>query len=206
MELSPRARERLERIGELSQEEKDRLKDSEELTQLLSDYFTDKLSPEDLWMTLKGYKDEGKESMIREAQLSLANALALEISDPDFEKCRNGILAVETLKGQGQYLDLERNLNSLQSLRQQYREEKGRAFNALKANIEKQIEMAARQMAQQTGNKRLAVDIQASAEASVRNSPQWKDFVSRHEREYSWEFKNRLAELSTILLGLSRLG
>ena len=199
MELSPRARERLERIGELSQEEKDRLKDSEELTQLLSDYFTDKLSPEDLWMTLKGYKDEGKESMIREAQLSLANALALESSDLDFERYRNGILAVETLKGQGQYLDLERNLNSIQSLRHQYREEKGRAFKALKANIEKQIEMAARQMAQQTGNKQLAVDIQGSAEATVRNSHQWKDFVSRHEREYSWEFKNRLAKLSTIL-------
>ncbi len=201
MELSPRARERLERIGELSQEEKDRLKDSEELTQLLSDYFTDKLSSEDLWMTLKGYKDEGKESMIREAQLGLANALALESSDPDFERYRNGILAVETLKGQGQYLDLERNLNSIQSLRQQYREEKGRAFKALKANIEKQIEMAARQMAQQTGNKQLTVDIQGSAEATVRNSHQWKDFVSRHEREYSWEFKNRLAELSTMLLG-----
>jgi len=199
MELSPRARERLERIGELSQEEKDRLKNSEELTQLLSDYFTDKLSPEDLWMTLKGYKDEGKESMIREAQLSLANALALESSDLDFERYRNGILAVETLKGQGQYLDLERNLNSIQSLRHQYREEKGRAFKALKANIEKQIEMAARQMAQQTGNKQLAVDIQGSAEATVRNSHQWKDFVSRHEREYSWEFKNRLAKLNTIL-------
>ena len=199
MELSPRARERLERIGELSQEEKDRLKNSEGLTQLLSDYFTDKLSPEDLWMTLKGYKDEGKESMIREAQLSLANALALESSDLDFERYRNGILAVETLKGQGQYLDLERNLNSIQSLRHQYREEKGRAFKALKANIEKQIEMAARQMAQQTGNKQLAVDIQGSAEATVRNSHQWKDFVSRHEREYSWEFKNRLAKLNTIL-------
>jgi hypothetical protein len=200
MELSPRARERLERIGELSQEEKDKLKNSEELTQLLSDYFTDKLSPENLWMTLKGYKDEGKESMIREAQLSLANALALEISDPDFERCRNGILAVETLRSQGQYLDLERNLNSIQSLRQQYREEKGRAFNALKANIEKQVEMAARQMAQQTGNKRLAVDIQGSAEASVRNSPQWKGFVSRHETEYGSEFKSRLAELITVLL------
>jgi hypothetical protein len=200
MELSPRARERLERIGELSQEDKDRLKDSEQLAQLLSDYFTGKLSPEDLWMTLKGYKDEGKESMIREAQLGLVNALALESSDLDFERCRNGLLAVETLKGQGQYLDLERNLNSIQSLRQQYREEKGRAFNALKANIEKQIEMAARQMAQQTGNKRLPVDIQGSAEASVRNSHQWKDFVSTHEREYSSEFRSRLAELSSILL------
>ena len=199
MELPPRARERLARIGELSPDEKDRLKHSEELTHLLSDYFTGKLSPEDLWMTLKGYKDQGKEFMMRETQLSLINALALESSDLDFQRCRNGILAVETLMGQGQYLDLERNLNSIQSLRQQYREERKRAFDAMKTNIEKQVEMAARQIAQQTGNKRLAVDIQGSAEASVRNSQQWKEFVFRHERRYSLEFKNRLDKLSTML-------
>jgi len=199
MELSPRARERLARIGELSQEEKDRLKHSEELMHLLSDYFTGKLSPEDLWMALKGYKDQGKDSMIKEAQLSLIDALGLESSDLDFERHRDGILAVETLKGEGQYLDLERNLNSIQSLCQQYKETKERAFNAMKADIERQVEMAARQMAQQTGNKALPIDIQASAEASVRNNPQWMDFSSRHEREYSLEFKKRLAELSSTL-------
>jgi len=199
MELSPRARERLARIGEFSREEKDRLRDSEELIHLLSDYFTGKLTPEDLWMTLKGYKDQGKEFMLKEAQLSLINALGLESSDLDFERHRSGILAVETLKGEGQYLDLERNLDSIQSLRQQYRQEKQRAFNAMKADIERQVEMAARQIAQQTGNKGLSIDVQASAEASVRNSPQWKDLVSRHEREYSLEFKNRLAKLSSTL-------
>ena len=197
MELSPRAKERLARIGELSQEEKDRLKHSEELTRLLSDYFTGKLSPEDLWMALKGYKDQGKEFIIKEAQLSLIDALGLESSDLDFERHRDGILAVETLKGEGQYLDLERNLNSIQSLCQQYKENKERAFNAMKADIERQVEMAARQMAQQTGNKAPPIDVKASAEASVRNNPQWKDFSSRHEAEYQFAFKKRLADLRT---------
>ena len=199
MELSPRARERLARIGELSQEEKDKLKHSEELMHSLSDYFTGKLGSEDLWTRLKDYRDQGKEFMIKEAQLSLIDALGLESSDLDFERCRNAILAAETLKGEGQYLDLERNLDSVQTLCKQYRQEKERAFNAMKADIERQIEMAARQIAQQTGNKGLSVDVQASAEASVRNSPQWKDFVSRHEREYSLEFKNRLASLGSTL-------
>ena len=114
MELSPRARERLARIGELSQEEKDKLKHSEELMHSLSDYFTGKLGSEDLWTRLKDYRDQGKEFMIKEAQLSLINALGLESSDLDFERCRNAILAAETLKGEGQYLDLERNLDSVQ--------------------------------------------------------------------------------------------
>lgn len=197
-ELSPRARERLARIGELSQEEKDRLKHSEELTRLLSDYFTGKLGPEALWMSLKEYKHQGKESVIKEAQLSLINALSLESSEPDFERCREGILAVETLKGAGQYLDLELNLNSLHRLRQQYREEKGRAFNAIKADIERQVEMAAQQIAQQMGNKALPVDVQASAEASVRNNAQWKDFSFRHEARYQFAFKERLAQLRTM--------
>ena len=40
MELSPRARERLASIGELSSEEKEKAKYSDELDILLADYFT----------------------------------------------------------------------------------------------------------------------------------------------------------------------
>ena len=57
MELSPLAREKLAKIGDLTTEEKVSLKYSEQLTSLLAEYFTNELSPDDLWKELKKHKD-----------------------------------------------------------------------------------------------------------------------------------------------------
>ena len=107
MELSPLAKEKLARAGELSATEKESLRLSEELTTLLSDFFTQKLDAEGLWMKLKQYKDEGKGSLIRETQLRLAHTLSLGGSDLDFERYYSGVLGLETLKEQSKYTELE---------------------------------------------------------------------------------------------------
>ena len=60
MELSPLAREKLARIGELTDEEKARLKHSEQVTSLLAEYFTNEMSPDDLWKELKKYRTKGE--------------------------------------------------------------------------------------------------------------------------------------------------
>jgi len=55
MKLSPLAKQRLAKIGELSDEERGNLKQSQELSSLLSFYFTGKLSVASLWTKLKEY-------------------------------------------------------------------------------------------------------------------------------------------------------
>jgi hypothetical protein len=198
MELSPLARERLARIGEPSEEEKERLRHSQELSSLLSSYFIGKLSAESLWMRLKEYKDEGKESLIKDVQLRLADAVSLEADEQSIKRCREGILAAETLKDNNKYSILEAKLSSIESLCKQYKQGRDEAFNVIKSNIERQVEAAAQQIRQKTGRE-LAVDVKGSAELSVTSSPQWKQFIVKHEKEYQAKFQSYLAQLHANL-------
>jgi len=195
MELSPLAREKLAKIGELTEEEKVRLKHTEALASMLADYFTGELSPEDLWRELKKQKEEGRGFMLKEAQLKLIEAITLSSSEADFERERRGILAVETIKDEGNYTNLETSLESIASLRRQYREEKEKTYDAIKARIEEQVKAAAQQLAAQAQARGTAIDVQGSVEATVKASSEWKSFITRHEDIYSQKLKEHLQRL-----------
>jgi len=199
MEFSPLAKEKLAKVGELSSEEKEKLKLSKELTFLLADYFTNKLSTDDLWSKLKKLKENGNESIVKETQTRLIAALNLGSNDIDFERYRNGILGCETLKEQSKYTELELCLSSLESLRQQYQKDKETTFDSMKDGIKKQVEMAAQQVARQAGNQKVAIDVEGSVEASVRGSPQWKEFILKHEKAYGQKFDDCLTKLRRLI-------
>jgi hypothetical protein len=199
MELSPLAREKLAQIGELTQEEKARLKHSQHLASILSDYFTAKLSPEDLWQELRKQKEEGGEFLLREAQLKLIDAISLSGSDRDFDRQRRGILAVETLKSEGNYTALEQSLDSIQNLRRQYGEESEKTFREIKGKIEKQVRLAAQQLAAQSGARGASIDVQGSVETTAKASPEWKNFISKHESSFSQKLKDRLTTLREMV-------
>jgi hypothetical protein len=124
MELSPLAKQRLARIGEPSQEQKKRLRHSQELSSLLSSYFTGRLSLNSLWARLKQCKDEGKEFLVKEASLHLVGAMSPRADEQGLKRCREGILAVETLKGNNKYSILEASLSSIENLCKQYKQGK----------------------------------------------------------------------------------
>jgi len=169
MELSPLAKERLASLGELSQEEREKLGHSQELSSLLSSYFTGKLPVESLWKVLKEYKDEGKEYLIKEAQVNLANAVSLGADEQSLKMCREGILTLETLKENSQYSMLEANLSLIENLCRQYKQEREQASDTMKSDVERQIKAAAQQIAQET-RKEMAVDVKGSAELGVMRS------------------------------------
>jgi hypothetical protein len=199
MEFSPLARERLAQIGELTQEEKVRLKHSRYLASVLSDYFTGNLSPEDLWKELKKQKEESKEFLLREAQLRLIDAINLSSSENDFDRQRRGILAVETLKSESNYTALEQSLDSIQNLRRQYAEESEKTFRAIKGKIEKQVRLAAQQLAAQAGIRGASIDVQGSVEATAKASPEWKSFISKHESSFSQKLKDQITRLRQMV-------
>jgi len=199
MELSPLAREKLAQIGELTQEEKARLKHSQHLASVLSDYFTAKLTPEDLWKELRTQKEEGREFLLREAQLKLIDAINLSGSERDFDRQRRGILAVETLKSEPNYTALEQSLGSIQNLRRQYKEEKQKAYSAIKGKIEKQVKLTAQQLAAQAKAKGASIDVQGSVEATAKASPEWKSFTSKHESVFSQKLKDHVSKLREML-------
>mgnify|MGYP000067652979 CR=1 FL=1 len=195
MELSPLAREKLAKIGELTEDEKTRLKYSEQLTSLLAEYFTGELSCDDLWRELQEHKNAGRGFMLRDTQLRLLEAMRLSSSDKDIEKLHRGLLAVETLKDDGDYVGLENELKFIDDLRRQYREERDKTYDRIKADIERRVRLAAQQLAGQAVTKGAAIDIQGSVEATAKASPEWKSFVARHENTYGQRFKEHIARM-----------
>lgn len=199
MELSPLAKEKLAKIGDLSPAEKEKLKVSEKLTQLLADYFTKNIDVDGLWLELKKCKEQGHESIVRETQIRLLNAITLTSNQADFEHCRSAILGCETLKEHNRYPDLEHGLKMLESLRREYQQEKERAFNHIKRNIQQQVEMAARQVLRQSNNKNITIDIDGSVEATARTNPQWRSFLLEHDKVYGQKFDELVARIKRLL-------
>ena len=191
MELSPLARERLARIGALSEEERERLKQSEDLDSLLSEYFSGGLDTDGLWKRLKGLKQQRGESIPREAQARLVDTLRLRMGQEDFEQRRDAILAIETMKAEGKYSTLEVALDSIEAVRQEYLQVKQQAYEQLKAGLQSQLQAAA----QQAKAQGMKIDMGGSLDANVRNSPQWKDFISQHEESSEEMFDSYIGRL-----------
>jgi hypothetical protein len=195
MELSPLARERLARIGALSPEEKERMRKSSELDSMLSQYFKGAISSEDLWIALKSLKEQCSESIVKEAQSKLVDTLRLQMNQEDFEQRRSAVLALETIKSGGKYSSIEPVLNSIEALRQNYTQTKEQIYEQLKSAVERQLQAVAQQAIRQG----MKIDLESSVEANIKNSPQWKDFISKHEKACGEMFDRYIAKLRELI-------
>jgi ribosomal protein S13 len=195
MELSPLAKERLAKIGTLSQEERERIRQSSELDSMLSQYFKGDLSSEDLWKELKSLKEQSNESIVKEAQSKLVDTVRLQMSRADFEQHRSAILALETIKGEGKYSSLELVFSSIEALRHKYTQTKEQAYEQLKGAVERQLQAVAQQAMKQGMN----IDVESSVDANIKNSPQWKDFISKHEESCGEMFNSYIAKLRELI-------
>ena len=196
MELSPLAKERLAKIGSLSPEENERLERAGELESLLSRYFTGTISTEDLWGEIKELKKQRGGTITAEAQIKLLDAIRLQMSQEDFEQRRKAILALETIKEKQKYASLEMNFNSIEALRNKLIKTKEQAFEQLKSGMEAQLQAAAQQAVRQGVN----VDMDRSLEANVKNSPQWKAFISKLEKDSEIMFNGYITKLRELMI------
>lgn len=191
MDLSPLARERLARIGALSQEEQESIRRSGELDSVLSQYFKGELTSEDLWKRLKALKEQTGEPITTEAQGKLVDTLRLQMSQEDFDQRRQAILAIETIKTEGKYSSLELALNSIETLRQKYTQSKEQTYQQLKGAVESQLQAVALQAMRQG----MKIDMENSVDANVKNSPQWKQFISQHDSTSEQVFNSYIEKL-----------
>ncbi|MCD6568454.1 MAG: hypothetical protein J7K94_06965 [Dehalococcoidia bacterium] len=194
MELSPLARERLARIGALSSEESEKVIRSGELEGILSRYFRGDLSSEDLWKELKALKEQRGESVVEETQGKLVDTLRLQMNQEDFEQRRSAVLALETVKVEGKYTALEPVLNSIAALRQQYKQQKEKVYEQLKTAMQGQLQA----MAQEASKQGVNLDMESSLDANIKASPQWKNFISGHDKASEEAFTGYVARLREI--------
>ena len=193
--LPPIMREKLARIGEVTPEEKESMKELEQLTSILSEFYRGKLNPEGLWKKLKEYKDKGKGYLLKEAQVKLLDSLSLAGDAVELQKRRRGILAIETIKEDQNTALLEQSLNSLEGLQKRYLEEMEEAYSSLKTQVERNPQLRMQQV--QQGQTSMVV--QLTVEEAVKNSAEWKNFVANHEKGYSQEFARVVEKLKNQL-------
>ncbi|MDI6815076.1 MAG: hypothetical protein QMC90_03230 [Dehalococcoidales bacterium] len=192
--LSPLAREKLAKIGEISPEEKESIKNQQTLKSVLAEFYTGQLDSEGLWRRLR---DEGKPLLLREAQINLLDSLSLGSSRAEFQKRRDSILVIETLKEEQNTSLVELTLNSLESLQKRFQEEKEKVYNDFKAQVERNPQLRIQQQQVQTQRGTAIVQIQLSVEETIKANPQWKQFLSEHEKRYSQEFLKVKEKLKT---------
>ncbi|NWF77545.1 MAG: hypothetical protein HXY36_02965 [Chloroflexi bacterium] len=191
-DLPPIARERLARIGEFSQEEKEKMIDSEKVNSLLSEFYQGQIDPESLWKRLK---EEGKPSLLREAQIRLLDSLNFGSTPAELQKKRDGILAIETLKEEQNTSVIEQNLSLLEKLQKRYKAEIEQAYNGIRAEVERNPRLRLKQV--QQGQNTMIV--QLTVDEAIKQFPQWQDFLSNQEKRYRQEFAKVIEKLKREL-------
>ena len=191
-DLPPIARERLARIGELTQEEKEKMLDSEKVNSILSEFYQGQIDPESLW---KKIKEEGKPSLLRETQVRLVDSLSFGSTPAELQRKRDGILAIETLKEEQNTSIIELNLKRMKDLQQRYRTEIEQAYNGIRAEVERNPRLRVKQV--QQGQNTMV--IQLTVDEAIKQLPQWRDFLSNQEKRYSQEFARVIEKLKREL-------
>ena len=179
--LPPIMREKLARIGEITPEEKARIKDLDQLTSLLSGFYKGEITSESLWKELKDYKDKGKSYLLKEAQVKLIDSLSMAGDNIELQKRKRGILAIETLKEDQNTATIEQSLDMIEGLRIRQKEEMEQAYNSLKAQVESNPQLRLQQVKQ-------GQVMQLTVDEAIKTSPEWNNFVANHEKRYSQEF------------------
>ena len=106
-ELPPIMRERLARAGEVTPEDKERIKDLEHLDTLLKEFYADMLDSEGLWKRLKEFQDQGKQFLLKEAYAKLKGSFKWKGLPIKFEEINDGTLTIEFREEEARDLVLE---------------------------------------------------------------------------------------------------
>jgi hypothetical protein len=187
-DLPPLARERLAKLGELTEEEREKMVDAEKVNSILSEFYLGQIDPDNLWKKLK---EENNPSLLREAQVRLIDSLSFGSTSVELQRKRDGILAIETLKEQQNASIVELHLDLMEDLQKRHKAEIEQAYNNIKAEVEKNPQLRVKQV--QQGQNTMMV--QLSVDEAIKQLPQWRDFVSAQEKGYSQEFTNLTEKL-----------
>ena len=186
-----KAMEKAAAIGELTQEEKQKLKDQETLRALLAGFFKGDIDRDGLWQKLKG-RDI---SLLKEAQKNMIDSIGLGGFQEDFQQRRDGILAIETLKDQQNTSTIELILDAINRMRTEYQEGKENAEEELRAAVEGNPQMRLRPV--RTPDGRTALQATLSVDEAVQ--AKLSEFMSQHEEHYGAELERMIMKLKNAI-------
>ena len=187
-----KAMEKAAAIGKLTPEEKQKLKDQESLRTLLAGFFKGDIDRDALWQKLKG----SDASLLKQAQENMIDSIGLGGLHEEFQKRRDGILAIETLKDQQNTSTIELILDAINRIRSEYQEGRENAEEELKAAVESNPQMRLRPV--RTPDGRTALQATLSVDEAVQE--RLSEFMSQHEEHYGAELEQMIMKLKNATL------
>lgn len=182
-----KALERADKIGALTREEKEKMEDEERVASVLREFYREKLDPAGLWQSLKG----SAPSLLKMAQVSLIETLALGTLEEEFRRRKQAVVAIETLKESANTAGIEAILNELESLQKEYYAMKEKVVEDLRKQIESHPQLRMKPV--KTPDGKTVVQMAVSTDEAVKD--RLEEYLSEHEQEYNQEFSSLIAEL-----------
>ncbi len=187
-----KAMEKAAKIGELTPEEKEHLKEQEELKTWLAEFYRGNLDRNELWQQLKGKKP----FILKEAQQYLIDSLGLLSTPEELKTRRDGIIAIETLKETQRTPIIEQILDSIEMLQREYQDRKERIADEIRAEIERNPQMRLKPV--RTPDGRTAFQATLSVDEAVQAN--LSELLAEHEKVYSAEFIRMIYRLKQEII------
>jgi hypothetical protein len=182
-----KAMEKVAEIGELTPEEKERIRDQENIKSILTEFYKRQIDRDGLWQKLKG----SKPSLLKEAQHYLVDSLGLGSTSEEFQQRKEGILAIETLKVKQNIPAIENTVNLIKLLQKEYQDGKDKAEEELKEAIEQNPQLRLRPV--RTPDGRTVLQAAYSVDEAVQ--ARLSEFMSQHEEKYNQKFVRLIEKL-----------
>ena len=183
-----KAMEKAAEIGELTPEEKERMRNQEKIKSILTEFYKGQIDRDGLWQKLKG----SNPSLLKEAQQYLIDSLGLGSTPEEFQQRKEGILAIETLKVKQNVPAIEQTLNSVKVLQKEYQDGKDKAEEELREAIEQNPQLRLRPV--RTPDGRTVLQAAYSVDEAVQ--ARLSEFMSQHEEKYNQKFIRLLEKLN----------
>jgi len=183
-----KAMEKAAEIGELTPEEKERMRNQEKIKSILTEFYKGQIDRDGLWQKLKG----SNPSLLKEAQQYLIDSLGLGSTPEEFQRRKEGILAIETLRVKQNVPAIEQTLNSVKVLQKEYQDGKDKAEEELREAIEQNPQLRLRPV--RTPDGRTVLQAAYSVDEAVQ--ARLSEFMSQHEEKYNQKFIRLLEKLN----------
>jgi len=185
------ALERAEQFGALSKEEKEKLKEEDEVKAILGGFFQGKIDSNGLWQRMK----DVKRTLLRMAQMQLIDSLGLGNAHIELQRKKEGILAVETLKEKPNTALIESGLNAIEGLAKEYDLMKRNLLDDLKKQIEANPQWRMQPVKTQDGKTVMKVAASVDETAQAR----FAEVLSEQDEQFRNEFFSLIKELKGAL-------
>ncbi len=182
-----KAMEKIASLGELTPEEKERIKEQEKVKSILAEYYKRQIDKDVLWERLKG----SKPSLLKEVQNHLIDSIGLSDAPEEFQLRKDGIIAIENLKEKKNISAIEHILNSIKTIQKEYIQGKERAEEELREAIETNPQLRIQPVRTPDGRTvyQAAVSVDEAVQARL------SEFLSEHEKRYGMQFSKLIEKL-----------